>query len=155
MNTNYCIDEQGKCIKGNLTSRKNFASSLPLIEDIRIISIECIKPGQSSFNAIGIISDIEQCKSGNKWIYWMYGYKYWWQQSNSIYGQRSFQVMHQKDVRTPWKPNDIITIKLDRNEWVITFYSNDKEQYQMPLQQDHDYFLIMSVCKEFEYRLLS
>ena len=75
--------------------------------------------------------------------------------TSSIVGQHNNTIMYQKYDGITWKPNDIISIKLDRNKWVITFYLNDKEQYQMPLQKDHDYFLMITVSDEFEYKLLS
>ena len=54
-----------------------------------------------------------------------------------------------------WKANEIISIKIDRNDWIITFYLNNEKQFEMDLQKDLDYYLMIVTNGTFEFRLLS
>ena len=150
------IQDKGKCIKGtDMEKRDNFGCSLPLNTDVTVIDIECVEK-ENGINVIAIVSDIEHCIQSTKPIMTMDGYKYWWLSRMGIFSQFNKKMVKiaTECLNHEWQSNDIISIRLDRNEWIITFYLNKEQQCQLPLQKDIDYYLMITTQNSFEYKLL-
>ena len=159
------IDENGKHIKymisgKSLTQNLNtICCSFGMNKGVTIIDIKCINPCGSG--VIGILSDIDECKTG-KWIVNMSGYKYWWYNaSTTIFGEKDNEdIVESFDVKESWKPNDIVRMKIDCNEWKLTFYLNEQAMHTMPLHENIKYYLFVNIRKSAlkttptEYRLL-
>eukprot|EP01084_Bolivina_argentea_P105162 188256_1 len=107
---------------------------------------------------IGIVSDLTPCKQKEKFIYEMTkGYSYyiycgkphsliWSNQSNSYVEYSLKQI----------KPNDIVTVKLNCNEWKLQFYvNNEKIGKMVPIKKDNVYYpVICSKNKDDEYYII-
>ena len=141
------IHDNGKKMKSE-GSRVVAASSYGMDEGIHIIDIECIEPGEWDIIAIG--SDIDECKQ-KTWISYMRGYKYWWYQGTGIFGEKDRKdIVPQFDVYQKWKAKDVIRMRVDCDEWRITFYKNNENVHEMPLYPNTKYHLIMITRGEFK-----
>ena len=156
------VHEDGKLMKTEkgLEGEGNFGCSFGIKKGITIIDVECVKPGSIN-NVMGILSNIEEFKE-NKWTSNITGYKYWWRNGYGIYGEKDQQdIVQHVSVWDSWKPNDILTFKIDMNKWKITFYLNTVEHCIMPLKRDIEYYFTItqhsvssSGQDEVSYRLL-
>lgn len=156
------IDENGRHIRvpDSISYPKhNFACSIPINKDVTYFNIECIK--KSGHDAIGIISDIEQSKSP-LWISNIKGYKYIWYDNDQINGYKHLHEIYSTErrgynQRPKWNNGDMITIKVDCDQWLVTFYLNRIVQFKWNISQTRKYYLVLQVFdygEEVEYRLM-
>ena len=129
------------------------ASSYAMNEGVTIIDIQTLDEVHG--DAIGLISTLDEIKECD-WIYYIQGYKYWWYEHTGIFAEKDRESTAEDfDYYEKWKINDIITLKVDCDDWKVTFYHNHKELHTMPLQPNEDYHLIyVAQSAEIEYRLL-
>ena len=147
------IYEAGKCIKGKDTAKwKKVGCSLPLNNRVTRIDVDIMEEISNNGNVIRIGSNIEECTT-HKWWYQMSGYKYWWQCTLCIVSQYNHRNLSYSRNEQNWTANDIISINIDWDLWIMTFYLNNMPQYTFSLQRDVDYHLMISGCENFEYRL--
>ena len=96
-----------------------------------------IKVINSGVDAIGIISDFNECYKKDLWFnkitgnaYMWYHYKDWG--SSYISGHSSFQSKYHtsypngKNISHKWISGDIITVKINFKLWTVEFYKNDQ-----------------------------
>lgn len=144
------VHDDGTRLQSVYAQRVTVASSFGINKGVINIDIECIKPGKWDIIAIG--SNLEECKR-KEWISYMKGYKYWWYQGMGIFGEKdSKDIVDRLSDKEKWNAKDIISMKIDCDEWGITFYKNKKATYTMPMHQDTTYYLIMITLGE--YRIL-
>ena len=156
--TDIYIQHDGKVVKycHNTYSGYTFGSSYAINKGITFIDIQCIKP--DTLDAIGIMTNIDECKK-HLWIAHVTGYKYWWYNyihQGLIYGEKDDKdIVEHGTTKDRWETDDILSLRVDCNEWFITFYRNEQEIYKMPLEKNQTYYLMLSTQSEnFEYKIL-
>ena len=154
MRSKELLQENGKLVKtiDALTSSCNVGCSFCMEEGVTLIEIECVKPSTVN-NVIGITSNIKACKKG-VWISSQKAYKYWWYNQTGIFAEKDNQRIEFFNIYTKWSKGDIIGMKIDMNDWTITFFLNKQEKHKMSIAKDIKYFLMMTVQSNIEYRLL-
>ena len=102
-------------------------SSLSFNHSFNEFSIKCIRP---RYDAIGILSDISICndsKYENLWCQKGPGNMYYYYGGGAISSGLKTKDKPSKQKKLPnWVRGDIVTVKIDRNEWTVRFLKNGK-----------------------------
>ena len=159
------IDGNGKHIKicfksasiDERVAHTKIACSSFINKGVTVIDIKCIQ--SSRWDAIGIMSDIDQYKS-DEWLSQIKGYRYWYYDGQGIFAHhndKKSSLDKQYDKLPKWKQDDIISMKIDCNEWNITFYLNEEEKQKHDLQPNLKYYLVLQAFNCYcdnEYKIL-
>ena len=128
------------------SNRHTFGCSLALDTGVTYIDIQCINPGEC--DAIGIVSDFDECKN-DVWFCNLNGYNYWWHNGyKAILKRQNSEIPELKRLERIWEKNDIITMRIDFNEWEITFFLNQNEQHTMELEKHNKYYFVLQAHLE-------
>ena len=112
----------GMRIKRTTGRSSLFASSFYFNSGVNEFKIKCINP---HFDTIGIISDTTDCAK-NQWITQINsGIAYYYYNYIGIEKTPSGRTIHRTS--TKWKNDDIITVRIDCEKWIVAFYLNDEQ----------------------------
>ena len=134
-----------------------FATSFGFDSGINEIKIQCIKP---MADVIGITSDITECKSHDLWVNDTKQGKFY-----SYYNQCGidqnvdgvFERQYDVNFSIKWKKDDIIELRVDCDEWNVSFHLNDTLiGGKVPIAENLRYHLVICTNSEAcaEYQLL-
>ena len=150
-----CITNNGKIFKKlqHVTVMYSVGCSYGWNEGIHSFKIKCVKvPNHKIAEAFGIISNINECKDDDFW----YGFSK--HNAYVVYNKNitGIGVKAQYNVCKQFKNGDIIEIKIDCNNWNVTFFVNNKLiGKSMDINANKTYYPIMSTrYHDTEYHLV-
>ena len=127
--------------------------SCDISKGITEIQIKVIDPGSS--DAIGITSDIDECKK-SLWVNQQNGYHYSWYGS-SLWALKRKKVIDCKHTDYNMDINDIVTIKIDCDKWRVSFYKNEIELGSLAIKENLEYYFFIGsqvYAEDSEYQIL-
>ena len=97
-------------------------------------------------SGIGITSNIKVIGDKGQWINKYEGYKYWWYENCGIFSQNGYNTLSQYNFSKVWRTGDIISVKVNCNDWKVEFYVND-ELYgkEMKIEENMTYYFVVGV----------
>ena len=159
----HIIKDDGKRIDSDTFAIVTVGCLLEINKGINEFKVKCIKP---SADLIGIMSNMDEdvingsAFDAPKLMRQLNGYKYWWEIKHTEFlfaYKNKDRIGGHKSVRS-WNVarNDIITVRVDCNQWIVTFYLNDdKIGESLAIEPDLTYYFFMSVQWRYsEYELI-
>eukprot|EP01084_Bolivina_argentea_P182973 315803_1 len=160
----HCVQQNGTAIKrpkrGNLPVYVYFSicSSFTFLSGINEFKIKCIKP---KADVIGIISNTKICEYANRWCFQAEGnlYAYCSGQVLCSFNTTNMEANPQQSHLAEWKQNDIITVRINCEEWSVTFLLNDQQLGKtMPIVPNMPYHAFIGIqhhqVHDTEYKLI-
>eukprot|EP01084_Bolivina_argentea_P175077 303219_1 len=132
---NHHIQENGKLIVKpqphhlHKITRYIICASQSISNRINEFRIQCVQPKS---DCIGIISNTETSKNDNMfWSMSKGNLYYYWGGGGILYGLSTENRPKETSLNYPdhaeWNQGDIITVRVDCNKWIVTFFKNDTQ----------------------------